>query len=68
MLELCRLHFAFLGKASQQTYLRNVETGKRITSRQVIQDECLAAIRGIEEHVRAADAVDAFAEGRKDVA
>ena len=53
LLELCKQHFAFLGKASQHVYLRDVKTGKRTTSRKVIENECAIAITRIEEHFKA---------------
>lgn len=53
LLELCKQHFAFLGKAAQVTKLRDVKTQKWIGSRKVIEKECVAAIQKINEHFEA---------------
>lgn len=48
LLELCKQHFAFLGRLSQVTKVRDIKTKKWVSSRKVIEEECLAAIKRIE--------------------
>lgn len=52
MLELCKQHFAFLGKAAEQKYLRDVKTRKLIGAKVVIRDECIAAMARIDAHLK----------------
>jgi len=49
MLEICKQHFAFLGKVAQQPYLYHNK--KRVSPKQVIVEECQAAIDRLNQHL-----------------
>lgn len=51
MLEMCRQHFAFLGKIAEQSYLYDNQR-KRVSPKKVIIEECQAAIDKLNQHLK----------------